>query len=168
MILPLSFDPSRAGAVTEPTCNVPLMPEGRLSDATLANYARINTVMEATLQQAAKAFSDAIKTDETVSRFFEAKEAYDSNDEVYQLRLQYTQLVHDLRMKQNEGTLGEEDISGLRELEQQVNNHPETQKLSQAQSSAIELLQSCNTRISERLGFDYGSSAASAKGCGCS
>lgn len=124
--------------------------------------------MEATLQQAAKTFADAIKADETVSSFFEAREAYDSNDEVYQLRLQYTQLVHDLRMKQNEGTLSEEDISGLRELEEQVNNHPQTQMLSRAQSSAIELLQACNTRISERLGFDYGSSAATPKGCGCS
>ncbi len=124
--------------------------------------------MEATLQEAAKQFSDAIKADETVSNFFEAREAYDSNDEVYQLRLRYTQLVHDLRMKQNEGALTEEDVSGLRELEQQVTDHPQTQKLSQAQSSAIELLQSCNTRISERLGFDYGSSAAAPKGCGCS
>ncbi|MFP4644245.1 MAG: YlbF family regulator [Spirochaetales bacterium] len=124
--------------------------------------------MEAALQQAAKDFSDAIKADETVSTFFEARQAYDSNEEVYQMRLKYTQLVHDLRMKQNEGTLSEEDISELRQLEQQVNDHPRTQQLSQAQSSAIELLQTCNTRISERLGFDYGSSAAAPKGCGCS
>ena len=124
--------------------------------------------METTLQQAAKVFSDAIKADETVSTFFDARQAYDSDEEIYQLRLKYTQLVHDLRMKQNEGTLSEEDISELRELEQQVNDHPQTQRLSRVQSSAIESLQTCNTRISERLGFDYGSSAAAPKGCGCS
>lgn len=123
--------------------------------------------MEASLKEAAKEFSGAVREKPVTRRFFEARQAFESNSELYALRLDYTRLVHDLRIKQSEGTLGEEDVAELRTLEQQVNDHEATKELSEAQTRMVEALQRCNTVISERLGFDYASSAATRKSCGC-
>lgn len=123
--------------------------------------------METVLEKAAHGFTAALKADPAVKSFFAAREAYEANEEVYNMRMKYTQLVHDLRIKQTEGSLTEEDVAELRALEEQVNAHEATRALSSAQAKTIELLQSCNTAISERVGFDYASSAAAPKSCGC-
>ncbi len=96
-----------------------------------------------------------------------ARQAFESNSELYALRLEYTRLVHELRTKQSEGTLVEEDVAELRTLEHTVNDHEVTKELSEAQIRMVEVLQRCNTVISERLGFDYASSAATQRSCGC-
>ena len=123
--------------------------------------------MEAAQKEAVKKFARKIGEEPATRRLFEAREAFESNSELYALRLDYTRLVHDLRTKQSEGTLVEEDVAELRTLEQKVNGHEVTKELSEAQAHMADVLQRCNTVISERLGFDYASSAAAQRSCGC-
>ncbi len=123
--------------------------------------------MEAALRDSAKKFAGVVRRERVIRRFFEAREAFEGNSELYALRVEYTRLVHELRGKQSEGTLAEDDVAELRELEQKVNGHDVTKELSEAQVQAGEMLQRCNTVISERLGFDYASSAAAQRSCGC-
>lgn len=123
--------------------------------------------MEKTLQEAAQNFCAVLKDDDTVRAFYEARDAYDRDEDIYQMRMDYTQLVHDLRNRQTQGTLTEQDLEGLRTLEQKIHNHEYTQALSGAQSNLAGLLEHCNMEISEAVGFDYASSAAPPKSCGC-
>lgn len=123
--------------------------------------------MEASLQKAAEDFCASLTQDQTVRAFYSARETYDQDDEIYRLRMEYTQLVHDLRQRQDQGALTEEDVEGLRALEEKINDHEHTQALSRAQAGLAEALEKCNVQISEVLGFDYASSAAAPKSCGC-
>ncbi len=123
--------------------------------------------MEAALKEAVNKFAGTVREEPVTRSFFEARQAFESNSELYALRLEYTRLVHELRTKQSEGTLVEEDVAELRTLEHTVNDHEVTKELSEAQIRMVEVLQRCNTVISERLGFDYASSAATQRSCGC-
>lgn len=123
--------------------------------------------MEKAFQEAAQDFCAVLKKDDTVRAFYEARDSYDRDEDIHQMRMDYTQLVHDLRRRQSEGALTEQDVEGLRTLEQKIHNHEYTQALSLAQSNLAKLLEHCNMEISELVGFDYASSAASPKSCGC-
>jgi cell fate (sporulation/competence/biofilm development) regulator YlbF (YheA/YmcA/DUF963 family) len=117
------------------------------------------------LQNTADAFVAALETDETVSIYREAKRRFDDDEKLQQLRATYSEQLPGLQEKQAAGTLTQEDINGLRSLQQEVNEHPATVEMLRAQESATEVLQECNTVISEILGFDFSATAASAGAC---
>lgn len=117
------------------------------------------------LQNTADAFVAALETDETVSIYREAKHRFDEDEKLQQLRATYSEQLPGLQEKQAAGTLTQEDINGLRSLQQEVNEHPATVEMLRAQGSATEVLQECNTVISEILGFDFSATAASAGAC---
>lgn len=122
-------------------------------------------MMEAKLQEAAERFIETLQTNETVARFQQAWGVFENDTELHALRSEYTQLVEAFQRKQVEGTLAQEDINRLRELQQKVNTHPSTTALLEAQNEVQAVLDDCNAALSNTLGFDFAATAAPAAAC---
>lgn len=121
--------------------------------------------MDAELQQAADQFIETLQNNDTIAQFRSAREAFDNDAELHELRSRYGALVEEFQQKQADGTLTQEDINELRGLQQKVNAHPTTTAMIQAQNDVQGVLGDCNAALSNTLGFDFAATAAPPAAC---
>lgn len=117
------------------------------------------------LKQATETFIAAVENDPRISEFQKANRAFDGNEELQRLREQYSTLAQELQQKQMDGTLTQDDITGLRTIQNQVNTHAITAELLRTRDGAVETLGQANQTISGILGFDFAATAAPAAAC---
>jgi len=121
--------------------------------------------MDAKLQEAANQFIESLQNNDTIAQFRTARETFENDAGLHELRSTYGALVEEFQQKQADGTLTEEDINELRALQQKVNAHPTTTAMIQAQNDVQAVLGDCNAALSNTLGFDFAATAAPAAAC---
>jgi cell fate (sporulation/competence/biofilm development) regulator YlbF (YheA/YmcA/DUF963 family) len=122
--------------------------------------------MEARLQQAADRFLSILGSNPKVSFYREANDDFFNDSELAALRKRYNENLIIARKKQYDGTLTQEELDTIRALQAQVSNHPITQRFVQARAGVLDVLNECNSVISELLGFNYAQMAAPPANCG--
>ncbi|MGB9686738.1 MAG: YlbF family regulator [Rectinema subterraneum] len=122
--------------------------------------------MEVRLQHAADRFVSILGRNPKVSAYREANDDFFSDPELAALRKRYNDNLIIARKKQYDGTLTQEELNTIRALQTQVSNHPITQRFVQARAEILDVLNECNSAISELLGFNYAQVAAPPANCG--
>jgi len=122
--------------------------------------------MEVRLQQAADRFISTLANNPKVNSFRNANDAFFNDAELAALRKRYNELLIIARKKQYDGTLTQEELNTIRELQAHVSNHPITQRFVQARTEVLDVLTECNTEISTLFGFNYAQVAAPPAKCG--
>ena len=121
--------------------------------------------MDMQLKLAAEEFVRFVRSSQVMKQFQVAQERYKKDSEVSLLRNQFTALTRELQQKQYNSTLTHDEISRYKSLQKTLGSHPISREFAQAQQQLVELLQACNTGMSEVLGFDFAATAASAASC---
>lgn len=121
--------------------------------------------MDMQIKLAAEEFIRFFRSSQVMQQFQAARERYNKDSEVSQLRNQFMALTRELQQKQYNSTLTQEEISRYKTLQQTIGSHPISREFAQAQQQLVELLQACNTGMSEVLGFDFAATAAPAASC---
>ena len=121
--------------------------------------------MDMQIKLAAEEFVHFVRSSEAMKQFQNAQERYNKDPEVSQLRNEFMSLTRALQQKQYNNALTQEEIGRYRKLQQNLSSHPIAREFAQAQQELVELLQACNTGMSEVLGFDFAATAAPAASC---
>ncbi len=117
------------------------------------------------LKLAAEEFVRYLNSSKEVKDFQAAQEKFNNDPEVSELYGRFTWLAQEFQQKQATGTVTQEEINTIKQLQQQINTHPVTQEYSQKQQELMVVLQDCNQTISEVTGFDFSATAAPAVLC---
>ncbi len=117
------------------------------------------------LKLAAEKFVRYLNSSKEVKDFQAAQEKFNNDPEVSELYGRFTRLAQEFQQKQATGTVTQEEINTIKQLQQQINTHPVTQEYSQKQQELMVVLQDCNQTISEVTGFDFSATAAPAVLC---
>jgi len=117
------------------------------------------------LKLAAEEFVRYINLSKEVKDFQAAEERFNNDPEVSELYQRFTQLAQEFQQKQATGSVTQEEINTIKQLQQQINTHPITQEYSQKQQTLKFMLQDCNSGISEILGLDFSDTTATSACC---
>ena len=111
-------------------------------------------------------FAEALASSPEFRAFNEAREQM-MRDEVAQRMLsEFQRRQQSLQIAQMTGySVSMEQINSLREYQQKLLEHPTIKKFFQAQKEMLELIQTTNNIISEKIGINYGGSCG--PGCSC-
>lgn len=123
-------------------------------------------MLDIQIRDAVSDFVQTIQNAPEIQRYVHAQTEYSSNDELKQLRAQYSELMLGFQRKQAAGTYTQEDIDEVRELQMKVNGHRVTQDVMIAQEDMQEILRACNEQISTVLGMNFAKIAGMDCGCG--
>lgn len=117
------------------------------------------------LKLAAEEFVRYLKSSQSVKKFQIAQSVFQNNPEILKLRENFTSLAKRYRQKEADGTLTQNDIDMVRDIQKCLNIHPITIEYAQSQQELITMLQACNNTISSILGFDFAATAAPTANC---
>jgi cell fate (sporulation/competence/biofilm development) regulator YlbF (YheA/YmcA/DUF963 family) len=117
------------------------------------------------LKLAAEEFVRYLNSSKEVKNFQAAKNKFSNDTEVTELYQKFTGLAQEFRQKQATGSVTQEEINMLRQLQQQINTHPVTQEYVQKQHELRLILQDCNIGISEIMGLDFSSTITPVRTC---
>ena len=117
------------------------------------------------LKLAAEEFVRNLSSSQAVKEFKSAQTEYQNNPDVKKMREEYVSVAQNFQQKQSNGTLTQEDINVIRQLQTNLNKHPAIIRYAQAQQMMVMMLQDCNSAISEMLGFDFAATAAPTSSC---
>ena len=127
----------------------------------------MNTSTTAELASATSAFVASVLDDPSVVTFRAAEQAMETDPEFTELRDRYNEHAERFQQKQADGTLEQDDIAAIRELQNRINSHPVAERYIAAREEIAALVRDCNKEISAVLGFDFGSAAGPRGGCSC-
>lgn len=119
------------------------------------------------LKQSITEFTATLRDDPAVIEFRAAEATLESDPAFARLSEDYNARVREFQTRQTEGTLTQDDINSLRELQARVNEHPAAQRFIAAREEVSALVHDCNHEISSLLGFDFGAAAGPRGGCSC-
>jgi cell fate (sporulation/competence/biofilm development) regulator YlbF (YheA/YmcA/DUF963 family) len=122
-------------------------------------------MLDMNLKLAAKEFIRYLNSSKEVQDFQAAEEKFNNDPEVSELHQRFTQLAQEFQQKQATGSVTQEEINTIKQLQKQINDHPATQKYAQKQQELKFMLQDCNSGISEILGLDFSDTAATSACC---
>ncbi|POR05319.1 hypothetical protein AU468_01165 [Alkalispirochaeta sphaeroplastigenens] len=117
------------------------------------------------LQQATEDLARALEQEELVREYQDASREFQENRELLTLRQEYTRLAQALHNKQIDGTLTQEDITGIRSLQSEMQNHPAMKSFLEVREKTVELLSATTHSISQVVGFDFSATAAPPSSC---
>ncbi len=122
-------------------------------------------MLDMNLKLAAEEFVRYLNSSKEVKDFQAAQEKFNNDPEVSELYQRFTRLAQEFQQKQATGSVTQEEINTIKQLQQQINTHPVTQEYAQKQQELMVILQDCNQAISEITGFDFSATAAPAASC---
>ncbi len=114
------------------------------------------------LSSAAERLAQALLHSEFISAYQQAKDSLYADPQAVALLERLSTTQADLRRKQNQGTLTQEEINALRALQKEVQANPKIMAYAQTQQDAIRYLPYVNDEISELIGIDFASLAGPA------
>ncbi len=107
---------------------------------------------------------DALKTTPAVRHFLAAEPRFRSDPQVKALLTTLQHKAERFRQDQEAGTVRQEQLEELREMQAQFQGHPAVQNFNDAREGVGLLFQETNRIISEILGFDFGQTAGRSGG----
>ncbi len=107
---------------------------------------------------------DALKTTPAVRHFLAAEPRFRSDPQVKALLTALQHKAERFRQDQEAGTVRQEQLEELREMQAQFQGHPAVQNFNDAREGVGLLFQETNRIISEILGFDFGQTAGRSGG----
>lgn len=113
---------------------------------------------EATVDEQLSEFIDTISDSEPYQQFIESQRRLKNDDEVQDLLEEFQQKQRQLQQDFDQETLHE-----LRELEQEMENNETIREARQAETALVELFETTNDIISEKIGQPF----AQTTGGGC-
>jgi cell fate (sporulation/competence/biofilm development) regulator YlbF (YheA/YmcA/DUF963 family) len=117
------------------------------------------------LKLAVEEFVRNLSSSQAVKEFQSAQTEYQNNPDVKKMQEEYVSVAQNFQQKQTNGTLTQEDINVIRQLQANLNRHPAIIRYAQTQQMMVMMLQDCNSAISEMLGFDFAATAAPTSSC---
>ena len=120
-----------------------------------------------TIATATSEFVAALFEDPAIISFRAAEQNMDQDSDFAQIRDRYNETARVFQQKQADGSLEQEDIAALRELQNRINSHPAALRFIEARDDVASLIQQCNQEISSVLGFDFAAAAGPRGGCSC-
>jgi len=115
--------------------------------------------------EAVEEFVRNLSSSQAVKEFQSAQTEYQNNPDVKKMQEEYVSVAQNFQQKQTNGTLTQEDINVIRQLQANLNRHPAIIRYAQTQQMMVMMLQDCNSAISEMLGFDFAATAAPTSSC---
>lgn len=122
-------------------------------------------MLDMNLKLAAEEFVRYLNSSKEVKDFQTAQEKFNNDPEVSELYERFSRLAQEFQQKQATGSVTQEEIKTIKQLQQQINTHPITREYAQKQQELMVVLQDCNQTISEVTGFDFSATAAPAAAC---
>ena len=122
---------------------------------------------DSAIERSTREFAATLLEDPAVIEFRTAEAALENDPEFVRLSESYNGLAQQLQQKQSDGSLTQEQINELRELQAQINSHSAAQRFIAAREQNAALVHDCNHEISSILGFDFGAVAGPRGGCSC-
>jgi len=114
------------------------------------------------VKQAAQVLGNVLKNTPPLRAYADAIATMTADAEATALLDQLQDLQADIRVRQSNGGVSQEDLARLRQLQSQVQTHPTIAAFIEAQQSATAYLPQVNQEISQLLGIDFASLAAPA------
>lgn len=115
------------------------------------------------VETAAKTLVESLLQTPTMVDAQQAKRSMEEDAETQSLLKRYATAQSDLRSRQTSGSITQQDINFLRELQLQVQTNPKVTAFVEAQRFARFLLDETSSELSEALGIDF--TAMSATSC---
>jgi cell fate (sporulation/competence/biofilm development) regulator YlbF (YheA/YmcA/DUF963 family) len=122
-------------------------------------------LLSAELRAATEQLAQAILQSEPFQRYQSAQAEMNSEPEAQVLLGQLSVTQAQLRQRQANGTLTQNDLEGLREVQRQAQANPTIMEVVAAQQAALAYLPEVNFEIIQALGVDFATLAGSAGGC---
>lgn len=122
-------------------------------------------MIDTQIKYIADGFIRALQSTQEVIEYIDALNNYENDKELASLTERYYSLSADFQKKQYEGTLTQPEIAELRVLVSKIQNNPLNIDMINKQSRAKEILQSCNTDVSNVISMDFAKLAAPVSGC---
>lgn len=107
---------------------------------------------------------DALKTTPAVRHFLAAEPRFRTDPQVKALLTALQHKAEAFRRDQEAGTVRQEQLEELREMQTKFQGHPAVRNLNDARDGVGLLFQETNRIISEILGFDFGQTAGRSGG----
>lgn len=126
----------------------------------MSTKATVSLALE--LDQAVQSLGENLMAAESLVRYRRAGKAIDRDGEARGLLQALTEAQATFRKRQANGQVAQEDIDGLRDIQERVRANTTIMDYAQAQQSAILFLREVNAEISQLLGQDFGSLAGRA------
>lgn len=123
-----------------------------------------NTI-STTLLEATSALTENLVQSEPFLRFQEADGKLQTDQEATQLLTEFSELQQKIRTQQRSGSIAENDIKRLRELQYTITTNLAIEEQGLAQETAIAFLREVNQQISNLLGVDFASLTRRPGGC---
>jgi cell fate (sporulation/competence/biofilm development) regulator YlbF (YheA/YmcA/DUF963 family) len=118
----------------------------------------------AEVMKCAQAFVDALKNTPLVHHYSAAERQFRTDPGVQKFLAALREKARAFQRSQEEGTLRQEHIQELREMQAQFQAHPFVQNFQDARQSVGLLFQETNAIMSKILGIDFGQTAGPAGG----
>lgn len=115
------------------------------------------------VETAAKTLVESLLQTPTMVDVQQAKRSLDEDAEIQALLKRYATAQFDLGSRQTSGSITQQDINFLRELQFQVQTNPKVAAFVEAQRFARFLLDETSSELSQALGIDF--TAMSAASC---
>ncbi len=122
-------------------------------------------MLDMNLKLAAEEFVRYLNSSKEVKDFQAVQKKFNNDPEVSELCQKFTRLAQEFRQKQATGSVTQEEINTIKQLQQQINTHPVTQEYAQKQQELKIVLQEYNVCISEIIGLDFSATVAPQTGC---
>ncbi len=115
--------------------------------------------MNVTVEVAAREFALKLRAAEPITAFWQAKAELDADAEAQNLLDGLRERQQDLMLRQQNGSVAQEEIDALRSLQEKVRRNHVIMAYLQAQQQAQAFLPQVNREIGQLLGFDFGALA---------
>lgn len=123
-------------------------------------------MLNSELRQAAERFVTSVRGATEFDAYLKAHIECQSDPVLRGIRKRFNERSAELQTKQSRGTLTQEEIDELRELQRNLNEHPVTTRYIHARQALVTSLQEHNRAVGQELGFDFASAAAAKSCCG--
>jgi cell fate (sporulation/competence/biofilm development) regulator YlbF (YheA/YmcA/DUF963 family) len=111
------------------------------------------------LLQATTTLAENLLQSEPFLRYNKSYKKLEEDTQASLLLQNLSQTQAELRRKQSQSKISEEEVNALRELQQQAQSNKVIVEYAEAQQAAIESLREINQEISNLIGVDFGSLA---------
>ena len=109
------------------------------------------------LKQAAQALGDALKNTPPLRAYADATAKMEADAQATALLDELQRVQSDIRMRQSNGGVTQDDITRLRQLQSDVQTHPTIAAFIEVEQKANAYLPYVNQSISDLLGIDFAS-----------
>jgi cell fate (sporulation/competence/biofilm development) regulator YlbF (YheA/YmcA/DUF963 family) len=121
--------------------------------------AEVTVSLSFELDQTVQSLGENLMAAEPLVRYRLAAEELDHNTEARSLLVSLNEAQSTMQQRQANGQVTQEDIDGLRDIQERVRANATIMNFARAQQSAILFLREVNGEISQLLGQDFGSLA---------